>query len=152
MKLDVKEVFVTYLKKKSHRITNERFLILDSALKMKGHFDADELFLNMKNDYLNVSRATVYKTLELMSECGILTKHNFKGDRGRYETKIGRKNHYHLICTLCNRIFEFENPAIEKIQSRICSESGFKNVDHTFQVFARCEDEEKCKHKESTHL
>jgi Fur family ferric uptake transcriptional regulator len=147
---DIKRTFVEYLKKKAHRITNERFLILDSAVSMNTHFDADELYLKMKNEYVNVSRATVYKTLELMSECGILSKHNFKGDRTRYEKKFGRNMHYHLICTLCNRIFEFENPVIEKIQDKICKENNFKNVDHTFQVFARCENTESCKFKEES--
>lgn len=149
---NIKKTFVEYLKKNAHRITNERFLILDAALKISGHFDADELYLKMKNEYVNVSRATVYKTLELMNECGILTKHNFKGDRTRYETKIGRKMHYHLICTLCNKIIEFENPAIEKIQSKICRENDLTNVDHTFQVFARCKNQESCKYKEATTL
>ena len=79
MSASIKKTFVQYLKKKAHRITNERFLILDAATNISGHFDADELYLKMKNEYINVSRATVYKTLELMSECGILTKHNFKG-------------------------------------------------------------------------
>ncbi|MBK8983319.1 MAG: transcriptional repressor [Ignavibacteria bacterium] len=114
---EIKNTFIAYLKDNAHRITNERFLILNAALNMEEHFDADELYLKMKNDYLNVSRATVYKTLELMSECEILTKHNFKGDRTRYETKIGRKPHYHLICVNCNKIIEFEYPQIEKIHS-----------------------------------
>lgn len=140
----IKNAFVAYLKENAHRITNERFLILDAALNIDGHFDADELYLRMKNDYINVSRATVYKTLELMSECSILTKHNFKGDRTRYETKIGRKPHYHLICVNCNKIIEFEYPMIEKIQSKVCKENNLKIVDHTFQVFAKCEDAEKC--------
>ena len=143
---DIKNTFINYLKNKAHRITNERFLILDAALNMDGHFDADELYLKMKNDYINVSRATVYKTLELMSECNILTKHNFKGDRTRYETKIGRKPHYHIICITCNKIIEFEYPMIEKIQDKVCKENNLKMVDHTFQVFAKCEDSEKCKY------
>lgn len=149
---EIKKKFVNFLKKKAHRITNERFLILDSAVNMNVHFDADELYLKMKSEYINVSRATVYKTLELMSDCGILTKHNFKGDRSRYETKIGRKLHYHLICTLCNRIFEFENPVIDKIQSRICKDNGLLNVDHTFQIFARCEDKEHCVFKKNRNF
>lgn len=148
----IKETFVKYLKDNAHRITNERFLILDAALKMKGHFDADELYLEMKNGYINVSRATVYKTLELMSECAILTKHNFKGDRTRYETRIGRNMHYHVICTLCNKIIEFENPVIEQIQSRLCEENNLMNVDHTFQIFARCKSEESCKYKKTTRF
>ena len=85
---EIKEVFVKYLKEHSHRITNERFLVLDAAMSMQGHFDADELYLNIKESFLKVSRATVYKTLELMSECKLITKHNFKGDRSRYEKII----------------------------------------------------------------
>ena len=143
---DIKNTFITYLKDNAHRITNERFLILDAALNMKGHFDADELYLQMKNDYINVSRATVYKTLELMNECLILTKHNFKGDRTRYETRIGRNPHYHIICVTCNKIIEFEYPMIEKIQDKVCKENNLKMVDHTLQVFAKCENSKKCKH------
>ncbi|HAY32533.1 MAG TPA: transcriptional repressor [Bacteroidetes bacterium] len=142
---EIKNTFIAYLKDNAHRITNERFLILNAALNMEEHFDADELYLKMKNDYLNVSRATVYKTLELMSECDILTKHNFKGDRTRYETKIGRKPHYHLICVNCNKIIEFEYPQIEKIQDKICKDNNFKMVDHTLQVFAKCNDVKTCK-------
>ncbi|HQY50837.1 MAG TPA: transcriptional repressor [Ignavibacteria bacterium] len=148
---DIKKTFIAYLKDNAHRITNERFLILNAALNMEEHFDADELYLNMKNDYLNVSRATVYKTLELMSECDILTKHNFKGDRTRYETKIGRKPHYHLICVNCNKIIEFEYPQIEKIQDKICKENNFKMVDHTLQVFAKCNDVGSCKNNSGSN-
>ncbi|MBV6477465.1 MAG: Ferric uptake regulation protein [Ignavibacteria bacterium] len=147
----VKEMFITFLKKNAHRITNERFLILDSALNIEGHFDADELYLKMKNEYLQVSRATVYNTLELMSDCKILTKHNFKGDRTRYETKVGRKPHYHIICINCNKIIEFEYPMIEKIQNKICKENNLEIVDHTFQVFAKCENAEKCDKKKQTN-
>lgn len=143
---DIKNSFISYLKQHAHRITNERFLILDAALNMQEHFDADELYLQMKNDYINVSRATVYKTLELMKECHILTRHNFKGERTRYETKIGRNPHYHIICITCNRIIEFEYPQIEKIQEKICKENNLKMVDHSLQVFAKCENEKKCKY------
>ncbi len=101
----------------------------------------------MKNDYIHVSRATVYKTLELMNECNILTKHNFKGDRTRYETKIGKTPHYHIICLTCNKIIEFEYPMIEKLQKKICKENNLQMVDHSLQVFAKCENTETCKHK-----
>ncbi len=146
---DIKNTFINYLKHNAHRITNERFLILDAALNMAGHFDADELYLQMKNDYINVSRATVYKTLELMNECHILTKHNFKGDRTRYETKIGRNPHYHIICITCNKIIEFEYPMIEKIQDKICKENNLEMVDHSLQVFAKCGNAKKCKHNQN---
>lgn len=141
----IKNKFVVYLRKNKHRITNERFLILDSALGMNNHFDADELFNKMRNDFIKVSRATVYNTLELMSKCGILSKHNFKGDRTRFEKKFGRKNHYHIICFKCGRITEFENNSIEKTLSRLCKTRKMKLIDHSLQVFASCSEGSECK-------
>jgi Fur family ferric uptake transcriptional regulator len=144
MKEDIKNSFIDYLRKNNHRITNVRFLILDSALSMKDHFDADELYNKMRKDFIRVSRATVYTTLELMNNCKILTKHNFKGDRARYETKFGRKNHYHIICLNCNKIQEFENNSIEKTLSKLCKDRNLKLVDHSIQVFASCNDSSHC--------
>ncbi|MFA5011322.1 MAG: transcriptional repressor [Ignavibacteria bacterium] len=141
----IKNSFIEYLKKNNHRITNERFLILDSALSMEKHFDADELYNKMKLEYIKVSRATVYNTLELMNKCKILTKHNFKGDRARYEKKYGRKNHYHIICLKCNKIIEFENSSIEKTLTKLCNSRNMVLFDHSIQVFASCKDDSGCK-------
>lgn len=140
----IKNNFVAYLRKNNHRITNERFLILDSALSMNNHFDADELYNKMKKNFFKVSRATVYNTLELMNKCRILTKHNFKGDRTRYEMKFGRKNHYHIICLKCNKIIEFENNTIEKTLTKLCNSRKMKLFDHSLQVFATCNDNSGC--------
>jgi len=143
-KEEIKNKFIDFLKLKSHRITNERLLILDSALEMKSHFDADELYFKMKKGFIRASRATVYKTLDLMSECGILTRHNFKGERSRYETKLGKSYHYHIICLNCSRIVEFEDPRIEILQKNICRKHNFELIDHTLQVFAVCKDKDMC--------
>jgi len=145
IKEEIKNLFISYLRDNGHRITNERFLILDSALSLDKHFDADELYSKMRKDFIRVSRATVYNTLELMSDCKILTKHNFKGDRARYETKHGRKNHYHIICLSCNKIIEFENKTIEKTLAKMCEEKELKLLDHTLQVFASCDEVKNCK-------
>lgn len=143
-KKELKEIFIAYLKDNGHRITNERILILDSALSMENHFDADELYSKMRSDFIRVSRATVYNTLELMNNCKILTKHNFKGDRARYETKHGRKNHYHIICLSCNKILEFENQSIEKTLLKVCRNKNLKLTDYSIQVFAACESADDC--------
>ncbi len=142
---EIKNAFIKYLKENKHRITNERFLILDAAININGHFDADELYLKMRKGMMRVSRATVYNTLELMSDCKILTKHNFKGDRARYETKYGRRTHYHLLCTSCNMILEFENDEIEKLLAKTCKRYDLKLIDHSLQVFAVCKDTGNCK-------
>lgn len=149
---EIKEVFVKYLKEHSHRITNERFLVLDAAMSMQGHFDADELYLNIKESFLNVSRATVYKTLELMSECKLITKHNFKGDRSRYEKKIGREQHYHILCLDCQHIFEFTEPKIGKTLKKLCSEKRLNLIDHSLQAFSTCKEKEKCIYYKKSRL
>lgn len=141
---EIKNAFVKYLKENKHRITNERFLILDAAVSMDGHFDADELYFKMRKDLMRVSRATVYNTLELMCDCRILTKHNFKDDRSRYETKYGKSSHYHILCVSCKVMLEFENNEIEKILSKTCRKFGLKLLDHSLQVFATCEGKGKC--------
>jgi len=141
---EIKKAFIKYLKENKHRITNERFLILDAATSMDSHFDADELYFKMRKDLMRVSRATVYNTLELMCDCKILTKHNFKDDRARYETKYGRSNHYHILCVSCKVMLEFENDEIEKILSKICKKRELKLLDHSLQVFATCEGKGKC--------
>lgn len=79
------EIFADFLRKGSYRITPERFEVLEYAFKQSQHFSADELFLAMKSEGSNISRATVYNTLELLVECGLLSKHNFLGKEARYE-------------------------------------------------------------------
>ena len=102
---EVEKKFINYLKDKpSHRLTPERFEILDAAVKYPGHFAADDLYLVMKKNNSHVSRATVYNTLELLEKCDLLTKRNFGDKVTRYESKTKSKNHDHLICSICGRI------------------------------------------------
>ena len=77
------QIFTDFLRKGSYRVTPERSEVLEFAFKQVQHFSADELFLAMKNEGSNVSRATVYNTLELLVKCGILSKHNFLGKESR---------------------------------------------------------------------
>ncbi|NMB80578.1 MAG: transcriptional repressor, partial [Ignavibacteria bacterium] len=109
------EEFRQYLKKENHRITPERFEVLDFALDYEGHFGADELYVKMKSNNSNVSRATVYNTLELLASCDLLSKRNFGENKTRYESNYDRKSHDHLICINCGAIKEFTEPKIEKI-------------------------------------
>ncbi len=139
------EIFTDFLKKGSYRITAERFEVLEYAFKQTQHFSADELFLAMKNDGSNISRATVYNTLELLVSCGLLQKHNFMGKESRYEKSLGVSEHDHLICLNCGKITEFENNEIIKIQERICNEFGFIPVNHSFHIYGYCKDPDKCK-------
>ncbi|MEN8194818.1 MAG: transcriptional repressor, partial [Bacteroidota bacterium] len=80
------EKFEEFLKTDKHRITPERFEVLDYALESGGHFSADELYQDMKNRNSNISRATVYNSLELLVKCGMLIKRNFGKNKSFYES------------------------------------------------------------------
>jgi len=113
------EEFRQYLKRENHRITPERFEVLDNALEYEGHFGADELYVKMKSNNSNISRATVYNTLELLALCELLSKRNFGENKTRYESNYDRKSHDHLICINCGAIKEFSESQIEKIVKEV---------------------------------
>ncbi|MBX2976116.1 MAG: transcriptional repressor [Ignavibacteriaceae bacterium] len=140
------DILREYLKRENNRITPERFEVLDAALEFDGHFSADELYISMKNRNSRVSRATVYKTLEILASCDLISPRNFGDNMKRYESSFKRQNHDHLICMDCGRIVEFVNPKIAKIQTDICDELGFEPSSYSFNLFTRCKNKKTCKY------
>ncbi|MCL5030534.1 MAG: transcriptional repressor [Bacteroidetes bacterium] len=140
------EIFQNYLKNGKNRITPERFEVLDAALEHEGHFGADDLFIVMKNNKSQVSRATVYNTLELLVQCDLLKKRNFGDNITRYESSLKKQVHDHLICMDCGRIVEFSNSKIKNLPEDICSEFDFKLESYSFNIFARCKNIKTCKY------
>ncbi len=139
------EQFTKYLKREKHRITPERFEVLDFALEHNGHFGADDLYVLMKTKKSNISRATVYNTLELLVKCKLLSKRNFGDGLTRYESNFERKNHDHLICINCGEIIEFTSPEVQKVVDKICDELGFEKVGYSFNIFGKCKKGTSCK-------
>lgn len=133
-----KESFTKYLKDGKYRITPERFVILEAVMEFGGHFDADELFLQLKSSGQKVSRATVYNTLDLLQDCGLISKYRFGENHSRYELAFGRPHHHHLICLECGDIIEFVNDKIDAIQNDVCSEHRFTVQTSTLQIFGVC--------------
>lgn len=140
------EKFQNFLKREKHRITPERFEVMDFALDYEGHFGADELFISMKNEKSNISRATIYNTLELLAACELLAKRNFGDGKTRYESSYNRKNHDHLICTNCGSIKEFSTAKIKKIVDEISNELGFESTGYSFNIFGKCVNHKNCEH------
>lgn len=132
------EKFKKFLKSGKHRITPERFEVLDYALESGGHFSADELYLQMKSGKSNVSRATVYNSLELLVKCGMLVKRHFGDNKTFYESSYNRQNHGHLICKVCGEIIEFNNPKISEVVDEIVTENRFSNDSFQFNIFGQC--------------
>lgn len=140
------EVLTKHLKSTGkHRVTPERFAILDEVLHTQGHFDAESLYYRMATGGIKVSKATVYNTLELLLDCGLVSKYRFADKTSRYEKAFGRPHHHHLICLECGDIIEFVNEKLDRIQGDVCREKDFKSQSSTLQIFGTCS---KCKPKE----
>ncbi len=132
--------FRKYLQDGQYRITPERFEVLDAVLAWNDHFDADNLFIYLKNNGSKVSRATVYKTLNLLHECGLVSRYRFSQGHAQYEKTTDRPHHDHMVCTCCSKIIEFENSRVERLQDDSCAQYGFTPSYHSFQIFGICAD------------
>ncbi len=139
-----KETLHAYLHQKKLRPTRERMLLLEEIMRTDGHFDADQLYASLSAKGLKASRATVYNTLDLLVECGLISKYRFGDSHSRYEKAFGRPRHDHLICLECGDILEFVSDKLDRIQKEVCEENDFVLQNSTLQIFGTCSN---CQHK-----
>lgn len=131
-----------YLKENQLRFTNERLILLEEIYRFPSHFDAEQLFIHMRRQQHRISRATVYRTLDLFSQIGILKKENLGNDYASYELALNAPHHDHLICVVCGKVVEFSDSVIEKRQQEICKNNNMLMIRHQLQIFGRCKDHE----------
>ncbi|GAB4023389.1 Fur family transcriptional regulator [Spirosoma koreense] len=130
---------------KGLRRSSERFAILDEVYSRDDHFDAEDLYQAMQQKSYPVSRATVYNTLEVLVECGLVQRHQFGDEdnvKSRFEKSLGRQQHAHMVCTVCHRVKEFCDPRLHLIQTNVSHALQFRVESHSLVFYGQCTDDD----------
>ena len=126
------------LKEKGIRLTSERQLILRRAV-MHLHFSAEELVKDVRSIDSSVSRMTVFRTLTLLQQAGVVEKHDFRYGPPYYEVTYGKAHHDHLMCVQCGEIIEFQEPRVEVLQQAVVKRYGYQLLSHTHKLYGLCQ-------------
>jgi Fur family transcriptional regulator, ferric uptake regulator len=131
--------FQDFLARHALKLTTEREALVREIFATHYHFEADELLFKMKQKSTKISRATVYRTLELLVKSGLVRRVHLGEDHYHYEHVSGNSHHDHLICTACGLVIEFHDEAIEQRQRDICERKKFTPTFHNLQILGLCD-------------
>ena len=130
--------FQDFLQEQGLKLTGERSALVREIFATHYHFEADELLFKMKEKNVKISRATVYRTLELLVKSGMVRRVHLGEDHYHYEHVTGNSHHDHLICTTCGSVIEFNDPELQRRQLEICESKKFTPTFHNLQILGVC--------------
>ena len=134
------EKFKTRLRKEGKKVTPQRIAIFEEIIKDMGHRESEEIFLAIKNRNMYVSRATLYRTLDILVQNNFIRKLSLGDGRARYESKLDSHHHDHMICNSCGQIIEYVDYEIEKLQEIVAKKYDFILKSHVHQLFGICKE------------
>lgn len=135
-----KEIFHRFLKSRGLRCTNQRDLILEIFMGSRGHVTPEELYQKVKGKSKSIGFSTVYRTLNLLTDCNLARKLETSKGSALFERAYNQPHHDHLVCNVCGKYIEFYNKDIEKIQKQVAKEKDFKMTGHRMVIYGVCSD------------
>jgi len=131
-------IFKEFLEKKGLKFTKERVAILKEVFSNHGHFDLDDLLIKMRRKGVRVSKASIYRTLPLLLECGLVEQVERVDKHAHYEHTFGHGHHDHLICIKCGKVIALFSEKLERLQENLCKKENFRSVTHTLEIKGYC--------------
>jgi Fur family ferric uptake transcriptional regulator len=128
-----------YIRASGGRVSTPRMLVAEVFFEMEGHPGVDELAAEVRRRHPGIGYATVYRTMKLLAEAGLVATREFGDGFARYEPECETSHHDHLICTGCGRIVEFEDDGIEALQERVTRQHGFVMQRHRLEIYGLCD-------------
>jgi Fur family transcriptional regulator, ferric uptake regulator len=139
MSVDPQDVLKDYIVKHGLKASRQREVIVEVFFKADDHISVEELLVKARKADPKVSQATVYRTMKLLTDCGLARPHNFQDNQTRYEV-MDVQHHDHLICEKCGKISEFVDEKIEALQEAIARKHGFLLKHHKMELYGLCRD------------
>ena len=134
----VRQVFMKHLRNKTLIFTEQRSKILDYLLQAERHLSQEEIYAALRGQ--GIGKVTVFRTLKLLEECGLVERVTDSHGKPRYEVEMDRPHHDHLICLNCGTIMEIQWPEVERIQEKVSKKIGFTITYHRHELFGRCKE------------
>ena len=130
--------FQEYLVTRGLKLTHQREEVLRCLMEADQHLSLEDVYTTAKRRDPTIGRATVFRTIRLLQECGLVAEVGSADGRARFELKADRPHHDHLICVECGHITEFESPMMERFQDQAIRHHGFRALWHRHEIYGRC--------------
>lgn len=135
---NILQTFQEHLGRRGLKLTRQREEILRCLMSAERHLGVDAIYTQLKKQDPSLGRATIFRTVKLLQECGLVAEVGSVNGGAKFELKADRPHHDHMICVECSRIIEFQSPMMERFQDEAIRRQGFVALWHRHEIFGRC--------------